>query len=101
MITEFISFELSDGIGHEQLILQADRVVNEFHKKQDGYVDMELVCENSGKQWQMVIHYQTMDDIEKVKTNLPKSCAIKGFTELIRPGTMKVSFYGQKGKWEV
>ncbi len=99
MITEIIAFELLEGVSHDQLLKQADKVVNDFHKKQDGYIDMELDNASFGDQWQMIVHYQSMDDIEKVKNNLPHSKAIKEFTQLLAPNSMKVSFFKQQACW--
>ena len=99
MITELIVFELKKGIAKNQVVNQANKMVNDFHKKQDGYVDMELICDPSEDQWKMIIHYETMEDIEKVKLNIPNSKAIKDFTALVLPESLKVSFYDQLQKW--
>ena len=99
MITEIIAFEMREKTSKDQMIHQLDTVVHEFHKNQDGYVDMELVSDYSNQQWQMIIHYQSMDDIEKVKMNMPQSKALNDFRELIIPETMKVSFHEQHERW--
>ena len=99
MITEIITFKKREETTTDQLVRRADKVVSEFHKKQEGYYDMELICNNSSQLWQMIVHYQSMNDIEKVKKNISHSTVIKSFTELILPETMEVTFYEQLGKW--
>jgi hypothetical protein len=100
MITELIAFELREGISNDSLIRQADTVINDFHRKQEGYIDMELVSGTSDSTWQMILHYRSMEDIEKVKNNIPHSDAIKDLTEMLKPGSLQVSFYENRGKWE-
>jgi hypothetical protein len=99
MITELIAFEKRNEISSNELIDVAEKVVTNFHKKQDGYVDMELIKESSGRLWKMIVHYQTMEDIEKVKINIPQSKVIKEFTQLVIPESMDVSFFEQQQKW--
>lgn len=99
MITELIEFEKKAEITNKQLVEQAEMIVNEFHKKQDGYVDMELISDKTNQHWQMIIHYQSMQDIEKVKENVPKSEVLNDFRNLVIPETMKVTFHNQHGKW--
>lgn len=99
MITELIEFEVCEGISNEQLITKAEKVVTDFHKKQDGYIDMELVKDNLKGIGKMIVHYETMEDIEKVKNNIPHSKAVKEFTGLLKPESLNVSFYEKQKKW--
>ena len=100
MITELIEFKLKDTTNVNVLVEQLDKVYTEFHIKQDGYIDTELIENAQTGLWQMIHHYATMEDVEKLKDTLPHSEAIKGFSALVIPESFKVSFYKHQGKWK-
>ena len=69
MVTELIEFKLLENFSNEQLTTEAESVVENFHKKQDGFVDFALIGDITNQLYQMIIHYESMADIEKVKTD--------------------------------
>ena len=101
MITELIEFKLKGTTTIDALVEQLDKVYTDFHIKQQGYIDTELIENTQTGFWQMIHHYETMEYIEKLKETLPHSEAIKGFNTLVEPETFKVSFYNQHRTWKV
>ena len=100
MITELIEFKLKDTTTVDALVEQLNKVYTDFHIKQDGYIDTELIENTQTGLWQMIHHYQTMEDIEKLKETLPHSESIKEFGSLVVSESLKVSFFNQHGKWK-
>lgn len=99
MITEFVKFKVLETTTDEQLILKADIMINGFWKKQDGFIDAELVKDIEENAWCFIYHN---DSLEKLKTGGEKMRKSKEFGEfipLIVPGSIGVTFYHQVRKW--
>lgn len=80
MITEFVEISVPETTTVEQLTEKAENF-NNFLKKQDGYIDGELVQTLDGNTWRFVFHFE---NIEKVKAIGEKMRASSEFAELLR-----------------
>jgi len=96
MITEFVEISLPETTTVEQFTEKAEKFAN-FLKKQDGYIDGEMVQALEGNAWRFVFHFENM---EKVKTIGEKMRASSEFTEFKSViGSFGVTFYQQVRKW--
>lgn len=99
MITEFVNFRVLETTTNEQLIRKADRFIDDFMKKQDGFVDAELTKAVEGDSRCFILRYESF---EKVKTIIEQLGACKEFAEfklLLVPGSISVTFNPQLETW--
>jgi hypothetical protein len=99
IITEFVNFKVLETTTDEQLIAKADRFIDDFMKKQDGFVNAELVKATEGDARCMIIRYESF---EKVKAIIEKLSTSKEFYEyklLLVPGSIAVTFNPQLKKY--
>ena len=99
MITEFVRLNLQETTTVEQLKATSDNLINNFWKKQEGFIDAELVKNIEKNEWCFIYHFENMD---KVKTGGEKMRASKEFGEfvsLVIPGSISVTFNEQLKKW--
>ena len=98
VITEFVKIEVLQTTTEEKL-LNAAGMINDFIRKQDGFIDSELVKPLEGNTWYFIYH---IESIEKLKTVGEKIRSVRLFdqlTPLITPGSMTVTFFSQVKKW--
>lgn len=100
MITEILEFKVKDGIDNDELLKQVDYIVKNFHQKQSGHVDAELVKTDETGCWKIIFHYKTKEDIRKVGQKVHKSEVIQEFSKIIAPDSVKVSILEQFGYWK-
>ena len=98
MITEFVKIQALETTTDEQLIAKAD-LLNDFQKKQDGFIDAELVKDVRENAWYIIYHYENMEKVKVIGENLRKSKEFAEFVPLLVPGSLNVSFYHQVRKW--
>jgi len=98
VITEFVKMEVLQTTTEEQLLAKTE-IINQFLRKQDSFIDAELVKAIEGNVWFLIYH---IENFEKLKALGEKLRAMKLFDEiipLIEPGSMSVSFYQKIKTW--
>jgi len=99
IITEFVKFKVLETTTDEQLISKADININGFHKKQDGFIDAELVKDVEENAWCFIFHYESLEKIKAVGEKMRNSKEFGEFIPLIVPGSISAIFYNQLRKW--
>ena len=98
IITEFVSFKVLETTTDEQLMAKAD-FLNDFQKKQDGFIDAELVKDVKENEWRFVYHYESMEKVKVIGEKMRSSKIFDGFTPITVPGSLSVTFYNHLRKW--
>lgn len=101
MITELVKFNLIAGAADEQLISKSDLLINGFMKKQDGFINAELVKEIDKEEWIFIYHFENFEKLKGVGEAMRKSNEFAEFIALVSPGSLSVTFYNQLMKWQL
>lgn len=98
IITELVKFTALETTTHEQLISKAN-VLNDFMKKQDGYLDGELVKGISENTWYFVYHFENLEKVKAIGEEMRSSKVFDEFFPLTVPGSVAVTLYQQMKTW--
>ena len=98
LITELVSFDIDKAISDENFKEIVDSVEIEFHMKQAGYIDSELV-KGKNNSWTMIMHWESLEEVKHASKLLMKSNLTTRFREAIIPSTVKMSYLEQIKKW--
>ena len=98
IITEFVKFQVLETTTDEKLIAQTD-ILNDFQKKQDGFIDAELVKDVDKNEWCLVYHYENMEKVKAIGEKLRNSKEFGAFVPNIVPGTLNITFYHKLKRW--
>jgi len=98
LITELVSFDIDKAISDENFKEIVDSVEIEFHMKQAGYIDSELV-KGKNNSWTMIMHWESLEEVKNASKLLMKSNLTTRFREAIIPSTVKMSYLEQIKKW--
>jgi len=98
VITEIVSFEINDSISIETFTEIVTSLEIEFHMKQAGYIDSELVKgkENS---WTIIMHWESLEEVKLASKLLMKSDLTKEFRDAIIPSTVRMMYLEQIKTW--
>ena len=99
IITEFVKFKVLETTTDEQLISTADININGFHKKQDGFINAELVKDIKENAWCFIFHYKSLEKIKVIGEKMRNSKEFGEFIPLIVSGSISATFYNQLRKW--
>ncbi|MFP4471552.1 MAG: hypothetical protein ACLFPE_12765 [Bacteroidales bacterium] len=97
-ITEIVTFRVPETVTDEQVLDGAGALL-EFQSRLDGFIDAELVKENSGHAWCFVYHFQSMEKADAMRPELMRSKPLEKLVSLAVPGSLQVVFYRQMKKW--
>ncbi len=98
-ITEFVNFDLPETTTPELLISKADIFLNGFLKKQDGFLDAELVKDVKKNVWTIIIHYENFEKVNAMIGQMRISKEFEEFRSVIVPGSIRVSFFNREKIW--
>lgn len=99
IITEIVKFDIQNSINNSDFVETVAYLENEFHKKQPGYIDSELVKEKEYS-WVMVMHWATLDEVKTASRKLMKDPITKNFREALIPQTVKIQYLEQIRAWD-
>lgn len=64
IVTEIVNMKLMKDIAKEEFIAIVDELENDFHSKQAGFIDTELLYDEPNDLWIMVQHWETMEQLK-------------------------------------
>lgn len=96
MITEFVEISLPETTTVEQFTEKAENFVG-FLKKQDGYIDGEMVQALEGNAWRFVFHFENMEKLKAIGEKMRAGSEFAEFKSVI--SGFGVSFFKQMRKW--
>lgn len=99
MVTELVKISVLEATTDEQLISKADIFINDFQKKQDGFIDVDLVKDIKENEWCFVFHYENMEKVNAIGEKMRTSKEFDDFKTLVVPGSIRLAFYNTFKKW--
>jgi hypothetical protein len=98
IITEFVKFKVLETTTDEQLTAKAD-ILNDFQKKQDGFIDAELVKDVNENAWCFIYHYESLEKVKAIGEKMRNSKVFDEFIPLIKQGSLIVTFNQRLREW--
>ena len=98
IIVELAQFSLAVGAKEEDFLKEAEVVQENFLKKQEGFIDRELLKyhEDSGEEyWMDIIHWKTMENAKKASEEMLKNPVCAGFVRMINPESVEMKHLEQ------
>jgi ABC-type uncharacterized transport system substrate-binding protein len=98
IVTELVKFKVLETTSEEQLMSKAE-LFNEFQKKQDGFIDSEMIKDVKEDGWYFIYHYENMEKVTVIGQKLRESNAFKEFMPLLDPESLSITFHQQLKTW--
>lgn len=99
MITELVKFNLLETVTEDQLLTVSDSLINNFWKKQDGFIDATLTRGTQENDWCFIYHFESMEKVKAGGEMMRVSKEFSEFIALVVPGSINVVFNQQVKKW--
>lgn len=98
IITEFVQFESLVTTTDEQLV-SAVNDLNEFQKRQDGFIDSEITKDMKEGSWRIIFHYENFEKVQTIGALLRSSKEFADFNSLILSESLGIFFCQQLKSW--
>ena len=99
MVAEFVKFKALETTTDEQILTTAEQNVNGFHKKQEGFIDAELVKHVEENAWCFIFHYESLRHIMAVGQKMRQSKEFGEFITLVEPQSINATFFDHLRSW--
>jgi len=99
IVTEIVSFEIVTGLSKNDFIDIVRIVEEEFHMRQSGYIDSELL---RGKKncWTIIMHWESLEQVKQASKLMMKEKITENFRQVIIPTSVKMSYLEQVKTWK-
>ena len=98
-ITEIVTMKSVDEISREEFILTVDELEKNYHSKQPGFIDTELLYDEKKEEWIMVQHWDSMENQKSASVNIFKDKTAELFVKSVIPASVKMRILPQILTW--
>jgi hypothetical protein len=100
IITEIATFKSTEDYSDDAFINIVNALENNFHVKQTGYIDTELIKGKEESQWMLIQHWRTMEAAKESSKAFVKSAATETFRNALDPRSVSLHFTKQIQTWK-
>jgi hypothetical protein len=98
IVTEIVNFEITANLSENEFINIVKVVEEEFHMKQSGYIDSELL-KGKNNCWTIIMHWESFDRVKQASKLMMKDPITENFRKVVIPTSVKMSFLEQMQTW--
>ncbi|MBP2633584.1 MAG: hypothetical protein H6Q70_4212 [Firmicutes bacterium] len=70
IITEIVRMKTVEGITKDEFIGVVDGLERNFHSRQKGFIDTELLYHDEENEWYMIQHWNSKDDLKEASKKI-------------------------------
>jgi len=99
MVTEIVTFETLEGVSYEEFVKTVDMLECEFHSKQPGFIDTELLYDSKHALWVMIQHWGSMEEFIAASKKMFTENTTEAFRQALNTKSVKMSMYPLIKAW--
>ncbi len=99
MITEIVTMKTVPNTSKENFISIVNDLERDFHSKQSGFIDTELLYHEANDEWCMIQHWKTSEQLKAASQNMFKADESALFVKTLDPRTVKMKILPQIQTW--
>jgi len=97
--TEIVSMKTMEGVGKEDFFRIVDALETNFHAKQPGFIDSELLHDEKSDEWFMIQHWDSLDNMRSASKKMFHNPVTESFVNSVNPKTVKMVMLPRMGAW--
>jgi len=99
IVTEIVRLKTKELVGKDDFIQIVDSLEYNFHSKQKGFIDTELLYDEKDDVWIMIQHWESFEYMKLSSKNMFKEISTETFRNSIDAKTISISVFHILGKW--
>jgi len=100
VMTEVVTMQLAVEMTKEQFVSIVNGLEKDFHSKQPGFIDSELIYDEKTNTWVMIQHWETMEGLKAASRRIFTDSAAEPFVKSLDPKSVKMTIAPQLGAWK-
>ena len=98
--TEIVKMKTVEGITKEDFINIVDGLEKDFHSKQPGFFDSELLYNDKTDEWIIIQHWDCLDNLHSASKKMFNNPITERFVKSLCPDSVKMIMLPQLGMWD-
>ncbi len=99
-ITEIVTMKTAEEITKEEFISIVDGLEKEYHSKQPGFIDTELLYDCKSNEWIMIQHWASMEELKASSKKLLQAKESALFVKTLDSKAVKMKILPQSKSWK-
>lgn len=99
IITELVSMKLGDNTTKEEFFSIVDNLERNFHSKQPGFIDSELLYDEENNLWIMIQHWKSITQLKEASDKMFKDSSAESFVDSLNSESVKMTIAPQIELW--
>lgn len=100
IITEIVKMKTVEGVSNEEFIKIVDGLEKEFHSKQKGFIDTELIYHEEEHEWYMIQHWESKDNLKEASKKMFIDENAEAFVKSLDKKSVKMFIFNQIKIWK-
>lgn len=100
IITEIVKMKTVEGVNNEEFIKIVDGLEKEFHSKQKGFIDTELIYHEEEHEWYMIQHWESKDNLKEASKKMFIDENAEAFVKSLDKKSVKMFIFNQIKIWK-
>jgi len=98
--TEIVTFKTVKGVKRDVFMNIVDELEKEFHAKEPGFIDTELLYHEKNGEWIMIQHWDSMENMKQASADMFRNPVTEAFVQSLDPKTVTMQRFMQLGTWK-
>lgn len=98
--TELVTMKSANPVTKEMFLSIVDDLEMNFHAKQPGFLDTELLYDEEHNVWTMIQHWETKEQLKDASRNMFHDPAAERFVKSIDPKSVTMVVLPQMKTWK-
>ena len=99
IITEIVRMKTVEGITKDEFIEIVDGLERNFHTRQKGFIDTELLYHDEENDWYMIQHWNSKDDLKEASKKIFIDKDAENFVKSLNKQSVKMLILPQIATW--
>lgn len=99
IVTEIVKMQIQDNISADEFIKIVDHLEREFHTKEPGFMDTELLHDAKENFWYMIQHWRGLEEMKAAAAQMFKSPLTEAFRNAVNPKAISITVLPQLQTW--
>ena len=101
IVTEIVTMKTVEGIAKEDFIQTVKELENNFHSKQPGFIDSELLYNEKTNEWIIIQHWNGLENLQAASRKMFNNPITSKYVKSLHPNSVKMIMLPQLGAWHI
>lgn len=97
--TEIVTMKTVPDITKEVFVNIVETLERDFHSKQEGFIDTELLYNDESDDWTMIQHWDSMSELKVSSEKMFQDEGASAFVKALDPASVKMNILPQIKVW--